>query len=46
MMIDLHGYSMPIARAAVRAALDMLRAEAVADREIKPTGVWQLSVEY
>ena len=29
MVIDLHGYSMPIARAAVRSALHMLREEAV-----------------
>lgn len=31
MVIDLHGYSMPIARAAVRSALYMLQKEAVSE---------------
>lgn len=34
MMIDLHGYSIPIARAAVRSALYMLKSEAKIDLEL------------
>ena len=35
MVIDLHGYSMPLARASVRSALDMLKKEAAIDKELK-----------